>query len=104
MGLSVGQRGAPGANSPESREGWRPGAPGARKAGEELGAPASPARQPRSGAVLLPAARLGACCFLLGIALLRSSPTSGAPAPSRARGPAVSLASLGLLRLLPGGS
>lgn len=36
---------------------------------------------------LLPAARLGACCFLLGISLLSSRLTSGAPAPSRARGP-----------------
>ena len=72
---------------------WRPGPPG-RRAGP-----------PRAEPGLLPAARLGACCFLLGIALVRSSPTSGAPAPSRrARGPAVSLASPGLLRLLPGGS
>lgn len=84
MGLFVGQRGEPGANSPHSSGGGVLGHPGARRAGEELGAPGSPEAEP----VLLPAARLGACCFLLGIALLRSSPTSGAPAPSRARGPA----------------
>lgn len=45
MGLSVGQRGAPGANSPESLAGSGVlGHPEARSAGEELGAQGSPGR------------------------------------------------------------
>lgn len=88
-------------------EGVRGGVAGyARRGGRARGS-ARRAARPRSPAAtpgLLPAARLGACCFLLGIALLRSCPAAGGPAPSRARGPAVSLASPRVLRLLPGGS
>lgn len=81
--------------------GWHPGHQG-QEGGEGLCAQSGRGAAPK-WSLLLPAARLGACCFLLGIAQLRSSPTSGAPAPA-ARG-ARGLARLpGLLRLLPGGS
>lgn len=63
-----------------------PPAPGQEGGRASRCAPGSGAGHPERSH-LLPAARLGACCFLLGIALLSSSLTSGAPAPSRARGP-----------------
>lgn len=79
MGLSPGQRGTPGATPPKAGEVASPGHPGRR--GRARGSARTAAEgQPRAEPVLLPAARLGACCFLLGIAQLRSSPTPGAPA------------------------
>lgn len=84
MGLSSGQRGTLGATPPKAW-GMAPWGTEGKEGGRGALRTEEPEGQPRAEPVLLPAARLGACCFLLGIAQLRSSPTSGAPAPA-ARG------------------